>query len=49
MFDETLAKGKSTLETVTTMHWWTEYLFTFTTQTARIFLHSRPICEAWPA
>jgi ferredoxin--NADP+ reductase len=31
MFDETLAKGKSTLETVTTMHWWTEYLFTFTT------------------
>lgn len=31
MLDETLAKGKSTLETVTTMRWWTEHLFTFTT------------------
>lgn len=30
MLDETLAKGKSTLEPVTTMRWWTEHLFTFT-------------------
>lgn len=30
MLEETLAKGKSTLETVTSMRWWTEHLFTFT-------------------
>ena len=31
MLEETLAKGKSTLETVTSIRWWTEHLFTFTT------------------
>lgn len=31
MIDDILAKGKSTLETVTSMHWWTDALFTFTT------------------
>ncbi len=31
MFDDILAKGKSTLETVTSMRWWTDALFTFTT------------------
>lgn len=31
MIDETLAKGKATLETVTSIRWWTDGLFTFTT------------------
>lgn len=31
MIDETLAKGRSTLETVTAIRWWNERLFTFTT------------------
>ncbi|HJV51263.1 MAG TPA: ferredoxin--NADP reductase [Noviherbaspirillum sp.] len=31
MFDDILAKGKSTLETVTSKHWWTDALVTFTT------------------
>jgi ferredoxin/flavodoxin---NADP+ reductase len=31
MIDDILAKGKSTLETVVEMRWWTERLFSFTT------------------
>lgn len=31
MIDDILAKGKSTLETVTSMHWWTDSLLSFTT------------------
>lgn len=31
MINETLAKGKATVETVTSMRWWTDGLFTFTT------------------
>jgi ferredoxin/flavodoxin---NADP+ reductase len=31
LIDEILAKGKSTLETVSAMRWWNEHLFTFTT------------------
>ena len=31
MFDDILAKGKSSLETIVSIRWWTDRLFTFTT------------------
>ena len=31
MFDDILAKGKASLETVVSIHWWTDRLFTFET------------------